>query len=122
MTPFSDPTGGPIKTRGARRLAVGIVLAGSLLVAACGTGSTTSPTPSSAPSSSPAIAGALQADFINVVGRISPSVVVIETPSGLGSGIVFDAKGDIVTNDHVVTGSTTFTVTLADGTKLPGTL
>jgi S1-C subfamily serine protease len=97
-------------------------LAGALLVAACGTGGTTVATPSSAPSSSPAIAGALQADFINVVGRISPSVVVIETSSGLGSGIVFDAKGDIVTNDHVVAGSTAFTVTLADGTKLPGTL
>ncbi len=54
--------------------------------------------------------------------RVSPSVVVIETPSGLGSGIVFDAKGDIVTNADVVGTSTTFTVTLADGRQFPGKL
>jgi S1-C subfamily serine protease len=64
----------------------------------------------------------LQNDFIRVVGRVSPSVVVIETASGLGSGIVFDSKGDIVTNNHVVDGSTKFTVTLADGQKLAGKL
>jgi S1-C subfamily serine protease len=70
----------------------------------------------------PAIAGALQNDFITVVGHVSPSVVVIETTAGLGSGVVFDTKGDIVTNNHVVDGSKTFTVTLSDGQKLPGTL
>ena len=48
--------------------------------------------------------------------------MVIETATGLGSGVVFDTKGDIVTNNHVVAGSTKFTVTLADGQKLPGTL
>ena len=46
----------------------------------------------------------------------------ISTPAGLGSGIVFDTKGDIVTNDHVVTGSTTFTVTTSTGKRLTGTL
>jgi putative serine protease PepD len=71
---------------------------------------------------SPAIAGALQKDFVGVVSAVMPSVVVIETTSGLGSGIVFDTKGDIVTNDHVVAGSTKFTVILADGQKLAGTL
>jgi S1-C subfamily serine protease len=71
---------------------------------------------------SPAIAGALQKDFVGVVSTVMPSVVVIETTSGLGSGIVFDTKGDIVTNDHVVAGSTKFTVILADGQKLAGTL
>jgi putative serine protease PepD len=99
-----------------------LALLGSLLVA-CSAGSTTpSATPSASPSGSPTIASALQNDFVNVVSRVSPSVVVIETPSGLGSGIVFDTKGDIVTNNHVVAGSTTFTVTLADGQKLNGTL
>jgi S1-C subfamily serine protease len=73
-------------------------------------------------SSSPTIAGALQNDFVRVVGRVSPAVVVIETATGLGSGVVFDTSGDIVTNNHVVTGSTKFAVTLADGRKLAGTL
>jgi S1-C subfamily serine protease len=100
-------------------------LGATLLLAACGTGTNTSPAASgtaASPRPSPAIAGALQNDFVNVVNSISPSVVVIETTTGLGSGVVFDDKGDIVTNNHVVTGSTKFTVTLADGQVLPGTL
>jgi putative serine protease PepD len=117
-----------IPRRGAPPLLGALLLGGSLLVAACGTGAATSgtpaasATPTSSVAASPAIAGALQGDFINVVGGVSPSVVVIETATGLGSGIVFDASGDIVTNAHVVAGSTKFTVTFADGRKLPGTL
>jgi putative serine protease PepD len=118
----------PNPSRGAPPLLGALLLGGSILVAACGTGAIASGAPgASAPPTapapaSPAIAGALQNDFIRVVGRVSPSVVVIETASGLGSGIVFDAKGDIVTNNHVVDGSTRFSVTLADGQKLAGTL
>ncbi len=41
-----------------------------------------------------------------------PSVVEIQTSSGLGSGVVFDSKGDIVTNAHVVGTATTFRVLL----------
>ena len=48
--------------------------------------------------------------------------MVIQTQAGLGSGIVLDAKGDIVTNAHVVDGSSTFDVTLADGRQFKGTL
>jgi S1-C subfamily serine protease len=107
------------------RLLTPLALAGALLVAACGasgTAGTASPAASIAPSSSPTIATALQNDFVRVVNQVSPSVVVVETPSGLGSGIVFDTKGDIVTNNHVVAGSKTFAVTLADGQRLPATL
>ena len=96
------------------------------------TTSAASPVPSSVAASpaasapaSPATAGAalsLQQDFVDVVRSVNPSVVVIETASGLGSGIVFDASGDIVTNAHVTAGSTTFKVTLADGRTLDGTL
>jgi S1-C subfamily serine protease len=115
-----------IPNRAAPRFVGALLLGASLLVAACGTGATTSGAPAASaapsPSGSPGIAGALQGDFVRVVASVSPSVVVIETSSGLGSGIIFDAKGDIVTNNHVVDGSTTFTVTLADGQKLPGTL
>jgi putative serine protease PepD len=118
----------PIPSRSARPLLRALLLGGSLLVAACGTGTigsgapAGSATPTASAPASPAIAMALQNDFVSVVGRVSPSVVVIETASGLGSGIVFDAKGDIVTNNHVVAGSTKFTVTLADGQRLAGTL
>ena len=39
-----------------------------------------------------------------------------------GSGWVLDTKGDIVTNEHVVTGATKITVTLWDGKRYPGNL
>ena len=55
------------------------------------------------------MAAQLQADFVNVYRKVAPSVVQIETSEGLGSGIVFDAKGNIVTNAHVVGTATTFT-------------
>jgi putative serine protease PepD len=116
----------PIPSRSAPSLLGALLLGGSLLVAACATGANTSAPAASpttaAPHPSLAIAGGLQNDFVNVVAHVNPSVVVIETNVGLGSGIVFDANGDIVTNNHVVTGSTKFTVTLADGQTLPGTL
>lgn len=68
-------------------------------------------------------AGAIQNAFVSVIGRVLPSVVEIRTSSGLGSGVVFDAKGDIVTNAHVVGTATTFTV-LPSGSAGPlhGTL
>jgi putative serine protease PepD len=69
-----------------------------------------------------AAALALQELFVRVVKDVSPSVVEIETPSGLGSGVVYDDKGDIVTNAHVVGTAKAFTVTLANGDRHPGTL
>ncbi len=89
---------------------------------------TTSPIATSTPTATPAsmpidgALGQLQQEYETVVQRVSPSVVVIETQLGLGSGIVFDTAGDIVTNAHVVGGATTFTVTLADGRQYPGKL
>jgi putative serine protease PepD len=64
----------------------------------------------------------LQSDFVSVVHNVLPSVVQVETASGLGSGIVFDNKGDIVTNDHVVGSATTFAVTTSSGKQFHGTL
>jgi serine protease Do len=68
----------------------------------------------------------------DVVAKIKPSVVAINTElvtydifnrpytqEGAGSGWIIDEDGIIVTNNHVVEGATTITVTLADGTTLP---
>jgi putative serine protease PepD len=60
---------------------------------------------------------ALQSAFVRVVASVSPSVVQIEDRSGLGSGIVLDRAGHIVTNNHVVTGAKAFTVTTRDGKR-----
>jgi S1-C subfamily serine protease len=60
---------------------------------------------------------ALQSAFVKVVATISPSVVQIEDKRGLGSGIVLDKAGNVVTNNHVVTGAKAFTVTTMDGKR-----
>jgi putative serine protease PepD len=65
---------------------------------------------------------ALQRAIVNVVRWVSPSVVQIEDQRVLGSGIVLDSAGHIVTNNHVVTGATSFTVTTSNGTRYPATL
>jgi len=61
------------------------------------------------------LAQALQQAYTSVVQEVLPSVVEITTGQGLGSGIVFDDKGDIVTNAHVVGTATSFQVRLATG-------
>jgi S1-C subfamily serine protease len=64
----------------------------------------------------------LQNAFVHVVQSVSPSVVQIEDQTGLGSGIVFDRAGHIVTNNHVVTGAKSFTVTTSTGKRYKATL
>jgi putative serine protease PepD len=59
----------------------------------------------------PAAALAFQSAITAVVHELSPSVVQIQNPQGLGSGVVFDSNGSIVTNNHVVAGGGPFTVT-----------
>jgi len=59
-----------------------------------------------------AAALAFQTAITDVVHQLSPSVVQIQSPQGLGSGVVFDSNGDVVTNNHVVgNGSGPLTVT-----------
>lgn len=122
--PLPSSTHSPVPRESRLGVVGPLVLATSLLLAACAATGTATPSasPTVSPTASPAIAAALQQDFVDVVTLISPSVVVIETPSGLGSGIVFNTDGDIVTNYHIVADSTQFRVTLADGRQLDGTV
>ena len=57
-----------------------------------------------------------------MVDAVSPSIVLIQTNAGLGSGIVYDSSGDIVTNAHVVGNATQFTVTTSNGKQYQATL
>ena len=59
----------------------------------------------------------LESDYIRTIKAVLPSVVLIQSSTGLGSGVVFDQKGDIVTNAHVVGADTSFQVTLANRSK-----
>ena len=62
----------------------------------------------------------LQQDYLNTIRQVLPSVVEITTASGLGSGVVYDTAGHIVTNAHVVGAATSFQVFLAGvGEPLP---
>ncbi|AXG77449.1 S1C family serine protease [Streptomyces paludis] len=56
----------------------------------------------------------LQTSYETVIKDVLPSVVQIESGDSLGSGIVYDARGHIVTNAHVVDRQRTFTVTVAN--------
>ena len=44
---------------------------------------------------------------------------VDETPAGTGTGFIWDARGHVVTNYHVVAGGDSFSVTLLDGRVVP---
>ena len=58
-------------------------------------------------------AGTAGAGYADVVRKVLPSVVLIRTASGLGSGVVLDDKGNIATNAHVAGNATTFEVQLS---------
>jgi putative serine protease PepD len=107
---------------GVSRRLTALVLAGvAAVAAACG-----SSQPAAAPPAVPVAAvngmASLQQPFVSVVKAVSPSVVQIRTPGALGSGVVLDGRGDVVTNAHVVGGATHFIVTLASGESHPATI
>jgi len=63
----------------------------------------------------PEIAGSYAgpASYAGVVRKVLPSVVLIRTENGLGSGVVLDTKGNIVTNAHVAGDAREFQVQVA---------
>ncbi|MFF8376442.1 S1C family serine protease [Streptomyces sp. NPDC015661] len=63
----------------------------------------------------PVAANELQDDYRAVIKNVLPSVVQIEAGNTLGSGVVYDGKGHIVTNAHVVGQEQSFKVTAATG-------
>jgi putative serine protease PepD len=103
-------------------------LAGSvaaIALSACASGASAPPSALATPSANQPAGGdatALEDQFISVISRVSQSVVVIQTESGLGSGVIVDTKGNIITNAHVVAGFTAFRVLLATGKYYDGTL
>jgi len=67
----------------------------------------------SSPAAVPMAAGDLQSAYQRVIRQALPSVVQIEASRDLGSGIVYDDRGHIVTNAHVVGDEKSFRVTTA---------
>ena len=56
-----------------------------------------------------------------IYGTIFPSLVFIQVEDagegGLGSGVIINADGSIMTSEHVVAGATEITLTFTDGTR-----
>src|SRR5947209_8829062 len=61
-----------------------------------------------------------------VIAKVRPAVVEVNVTTqqggAIGSGVIIDGRGYIVTNNHVVSGAQNMTVTLYDGTNLKAQL
>jgi serine protease Do len=92
--------------------------------------------PTAAPNSSTGV-GDFSTAIRNVVQQIKPAVVQITNeqyqmdgftntpftvPAGVGSGVIYDDQGHILTNNHVIAGAQQLTVALPDGSTYPATL
>jgi S1-C subfamily serine protease len=77
----------------------------------------------------PVLSGSFRDAIYQVVELVKPAVVQVTNeqvvmgslsqsgavPVGVGSGVVYDSEGHILTNDHVVSGATKLIVSLPDG-------
>jgi S1-C subfamily serine protease len=70
--------------------------------------------PAAAPAAAPAVSGGVVTSYAATVRAVLPSVVLIRTADGLGSGVVLDRAGHILTNAHVAGQATRFHVQTAD--------
>ena len=141
--PFSTPPTQPSPTRGRFPLRAVLAVAALLVVLNIGLfagwqiGRNNSVTlaPISAPlqtgTAPPVTVPPLSANNIEtvreaVIAKVRPAVVEVNvtTSSGnaLGSGVIIDSRGYIVTNNHVVNGANTIQVVLIDGKQLSAQL
>ncbi|MFI6403143.1 S1C family serine protease [Streptomyces sp. NPDC050548] len=106
----------PARVRVLRPMA--LLVCSLALIAGCGgSGSSSKKDTSTAQAAQAAVPMAsddLQSDYQKVIKEVLPSVVQIQASSDLGSGVVYDDQGHIVTNAHVVGDEKTFKVTTAN--------
>ncbi|MEV8312890.1 trypsin-like peptidase domain-containing protein [Streptomyces sp. NPDC059900] len=103
-----------------RNVTAAAVVAAGLLLGGCsasgtGSGSGSGDSGESTTQAAPRADSGLQDDYQQVIKDVLPSVVQIDASDSLGSGVVYDDKGHIVTNAHVVGKERTFKVTTATG-------
>ncbi|GAA3645793.1 S1C family serine protease [Streptomyces fenghuangensis] len=128
--PTPEPAPGPVPGAHARRRArrpVGLLAAVAIVAAAVGGGTATLAAGTfgngAAPAATSSVLGTNAADtgtgVAEVVKAVTPSVVEIgassRSGSATGSGVVISEKGEILTNNHVVSGATEIEVTFSDG-------
>lgn len=124
--PLSQPTpdrpparSGRLRTVARRLLWSAVALVAGVTLGAAGHGVYATHLRPAGVGAVPAVAttSELQADLIAAVQRVSPAVVSIRTGAALGSGVIYDPSGLILTNAHVVGGAQTVNVELADGRR-----
>lgn len=70
----------------------------------------------------PSNAISLQTQMESVAAKVKPSIVEVyvtlpNNEAAIGSGVIVDSRGYIITNNHVVSGALTIQVVLSNGTK-----
>ncbi|MFI8325925.1 S1C family serine protease [Streptomyces sp. NPDC085529] len=122
------PAAAPVPRRRAKR-GVGLMAAVAIAAAAIGGGTATlvqqltSDAPVIAAASSPVTGTNVSASSTGTVAgvaeAVSPSIVEISATSAsgasTGSGVIITADGEIVTNNHVISGASEITVRTSDG-------
>jgi putative serine protease PepD len=87
---------------------------------------TTTSQATSTASTTSASSNSLQTQIEAAIAKVEPSVVEIQVTTAqgeqIGSGVIIDANGDIITNNHVVSGEQSIEVTLYNGSTEQGQL
>ena len=98
-------------------------VASSQARASAATASSTVASPVAAsPVAAPPVAGGTPS-IPDLIARVTPSVVaILRADGGQGSGVIWDASGVLITNNHVIEGVRTVTVAFADGSRTEGTV
>ncbi|MFB7397431.1 S1C family serine protease [Streptomyces sp. NPDC056191] len=125
--PAAAPAGGPGSRRRAKR-GVGLMAAVAIAAAAIGGGTATlvqqatSDTPVAVSSSSvngTNVSTGSTGTVAGVAEAVSPSIVEISASSdsgkSTGSGVIITSDGEIITNNHVISGASEITVQLSNG-------
>ncbi|GIH23454.1 hypothetical protein Aph01nite_17640 [Acrocarpospora phusangensis] len=95
----------------------GVGVVALLLVVAFLLGRTAGPQSAAAPSRSPTPTPTMSPTVAEIFQRVGPSVVVIRTDGGIGTGVIAADNGTIVTAHHVIEDAKTINVTFSDGTE-----
>jgi serine protease DegQ len=102
-----------------------LVLAGILAAGCMGDDESREPAPRTVTetqtetvTATPALAAGEIEGIPELVRRVSPSVVAVVLENGEGSGVIWSEDGVIVTNNHVVAGTSTVDVVFASGERV----
>jgi serine protease Do len=93
----------------------------AVLVIGVGVGQMVPTAPASAQTTRSAAAASAPAGTVAAVAQtVGPAVVSVRTDQGLGSGVIYDPSGLILTNAHVVASAQSITIGLVDGRHFTG--